>query len=64
VQAQNMSHTHPFGTALFLEYSTKLLEKIFKNHHNILNIIWISLALKICQNMSFQKKFKLLNMSF
>jgi len=40
---------------IFLEYSWKSFQKIFKNHDNFLYSTLISLALKICQNMSFKK---------
>ncbi len=63
-----MNHTHPFGIVfwigLFLEYFIKSLRIFKKNHDNFFNSILISLALKICQNLSFRKTLKLLNMSF
>jgi hypothetical protein len=39
-------------------------EKYFKIMIKNLNSILISLTFKICQNLSFRKKLKLLNMSF
>jgi len=62
-----MSHTHPFGIVLdwfILGIFHKMFQFFLKNHDNFFNGILISLALEICQNMSFRKELKLLNISF
>jgi len=53
-----------FGLVYFWNISQKVYNFFKKNHDNFFNSILISFALKICQNMSFRKKLKLLNMSF
>jgi len=53
-----------FGLVYSWNISQKVSNFFNKNHDIFFNSILISLALKICQNMSFRKKLKLLNMSF